>query len=60
MIDKGGNNNNGKEVVPNPENGGQSKTKESQKRRSLVGADAPDENTNPTKKRRIEDDHRVH
>ena len=49
MINKGGNNNNGKEVVPNPGNGEQSKTKEFRQQRSLEGADAPSENTNPTK-----------
>ena len=59
MVDKGGDNN-GKEVVPNPGNEEKSKTKEFRKRRSLEGADAPRENTNPTKKPRIEDDYRVH
>ena len=57
---EGGSNNNGKEVVPNPGNGEQSKTRESRKRRSLERADAPSENTNPTKKPRTDDDHRVH
>ena len=57
---EGGNDNNGKEVVPNPGNEEQSKTKESRKWRSLEGADAPSENTNPTKKPRIKDDHRIH
>ena len=60
MIDKGGINNNGKDVVPNPSNGEQSKTKESRKWRSPEGVDAPSENINPTKKPRIEDNHRVH
>ena len=60
LIDKGGNHNNGKEVVPNPGNGEPSKIKESQKRRSLERAYAPSENTNPTKNPHTEDDHRVH
>ena len=59
LINKGRNNDNGKEVVPNPGNREQSKTKESRKRR-WKGADTPSENTNPNKKPCIEDDHRVH
>ena len=60
MIDKAENNNNGKEVVPNPGNREQSNAKESRKPKSLEGADAPSENTNPTKKPHIEDDLRVY
>ena len=60
MFGKGENNNNGKEVVRSYGNREQSKTKESRKRRTMEGADAPSESTNRTKNPRIEDDHRVH